>query len=101
MICILMILLIGLFSYVGPDGYLELKKTQVELSTHGARVETLEQENKQREATIKALTEQNDDAIEAYARKKGYGRKGEIVQEVPQQEPDRPAAESTPPNKGK
>ena len=100
-ICILMILLIGLFSYVGPWGYLEMEKTQAELAIQSARVEALEKENGVRVDNIKSLQHNDEDAIEGYARKKGYGRKGEIIQEVPQQEPDRPASDLRPPAKGK
>ena len=34
----------------------------------------------------------NNEAIEIYARKKGYGKKGEIIQEIPQPEKDQPQA---------
>ncbi len=93
-ICILIFLLIGLFSFVGPGGYLDMKKTQEEMETHRARTETLQKNIDERVKEIDAL--RTDKAtIEGYARKKGYGKKGEIIQEIPQQDPA--PAESTPP----
>jgi len=100
-LCILIALLIGLFSYLGPWGYREMKRSQAELEAERARVEALRKSNEERMRTINSL--RNDkDAIESYARKKGYGRKGEIIQEAPQQQPDQPVtADTKPPNKGK
>jgi cell division protein FtsB len=96
-ICIVIFLLIGLFSYVGPGGYLEMKKTQAELSTHQARVEAQKQAKVERLKAIEALRDdrRNNEEIERYLRDKGYGRKGEIIQEVPKPETDRA------PSKGK
>ncbi|MBZ5495187.1 MAG: septum formation initiator family protein [Acidobacteriia bacterium] len=93
-ICILVVLLVGLFSYLGPGGYLEMKRTQAELETHRARVELLRKSNEERMRTIESLRI-DDEAIERYARKKGYGKKDEIIQEVPQQEPP-PTSDSRP-----
>lgn len=85
-ICILIFLLIGLFSFIGPGGYLDMKKSQEELETHRARTEALQKDIDERLRSVEAL--RNDkETIESYARKKGYGKKGEIVQEIPQQEP--------------
>jgi cell division protein FtsB len=80
------ILLIGVFSFVGPQGYLELKRTEAELEAHRARVEQLNKSKEEHLREINSLGDgrDNNDAIERYARKKGYGKKGELVQEVPQ-----------------
>ena len=88
-ICIVIILLIGLFSFVGPQGYRELKRTEAELEVHRARVEQLKKSKEEHLQEIKSLGDDrdNNDAIEREARKKGYGKKGELVQEVPQPEP--------------
>ncbi len=91
-ICIVMVLLIGLFVYVGPGGYRELRKMQTELAAHQARVDALQKSKQESENTIDSLGDnrKNNEAIETYARKKGYGKKGDIIQEVPQPEKDRP-----------
>jgi cell division protein FtsB len=100
-LCILIALLVGLFSYFGPWGYLEMKRTQAELEVQRAQVEALRKSNEERMRTIKSLRDDKD-AIESYARKKGYGKKGEIILEAPQQEPDgHPPSDARPLNKGK
>ena len=85
-VCILVVLLVALFAYVGPGGYLELKRTRAELATQRERVESLREANEERIREIKELRD-SDEAIEQYARKKGYGKKGEIILEVPPQDP--------------
>jgi cell division protein FtsB len=100
-LCILIALLVGLFSYLGPWGYREMRRTQAELEVERARVEALRKSNEERMRSVQSLREDKN-AIESYARKKGYGRKGEIIQEAPQQQPDQSAPSDTkPPNKGK
>lgn len=83
--CIVIAVLIGLLSWFGPHGYRELKKTQSEVTTHSGRVEALRKSNEDRLHTVQMLRE-NPQAIEDYARQKGYAKKGEIIQEVPQAE---------------
>ena len=85
-ICILLVSLVGIFSYFGPGGYLEMKKAQIELETHRNRVEILRKTNEERMRTINSLREDSD-AIERYAREKGYAKKDEIILEIPSQEP--------------
>ncbi len=94
----MIILLIGLFSFVGPQGYLELKRTEAELEAHRARVKQLNKSKEEHLQEIKSLGDDrdNNDAIERYARKKGYGKKGELVQEVPQPKPS-PTSDLRPP----
>ncbi len=89
--CIVIVMLIGLFAYMGPGGYLEMKKMQTELATRQSRIDTLQKTKQEHQNAINGLadTRKNNEAIENLARKKGYGKKGEIVQEVPQAEKDR------------
>ncbi len=90
-ICIVIVLLIGLFGYLGPGGYLEMKNVQAELAAHQSRVDALQKSRQEHMNTNDDLRDnrKNNEAIETYARKKGYGKKGEIIQEVPQPEKDR------------
>jgi cell division protein FtsB len=88
-ICILALLLIGLFTYLGPGGWRELKKSQAELKTQRERVESLSKENEERQNSINMMRDDKE-TQERYARRKGYGRKGEIIQEVPSREPAPP-----------
>ncbi len=84
-ICILMVLLIGLFSYLGPGGYLEMKRLQAELAVHRSRADALQKSSQEHQKNIENLrdTRKDNTAIETIARKKGYAKAGEIVQEVP------------------
>jgi cell division protein FtsB len=85
-LCILMVLLIGMFSIVGPGGYIEMKEDEAELAAQTAYVEALRKSIEVQLNTVNALRD-NPAAIEEYARRKRYGRKGEVVQEVPEHEP--------------
>ena len=87
-LCILSIVAGALLTIFGPGGYLELRKTRAELESHRSRVESLRQENRQRMETIQQLRSDRE-AIEKYAREKGYGKKGEIIQQVPEEEPEK------------
>ena len=94
-VCILGLLAVGLFSYFGPGGYREYKKVQAELSIQRARRDALANDRDQRVKSVDLL--RNDmTTIESIARKKGYGKKGEIVEEIPLPEPA-----PRPPVKGK
>jgi cell division protein FtsB len=85
-LCILSIVAGTLLTILGPGGYLDLRKTRDELETHQRRVETMRHENKQRTETIEHFRSDRE-AIEKYAREKGYGKKGEIIQQVPEEVP--------------
>ncbi len=85
--CILIVLAIGLISFLGSSGYRAMKKSQTELETHTKAVKTLEKDIEERLETVKSLRE-DPDAKERYLRRKGYAKKGELIQEVP--EPDLP-----------
>lgn len=87
---IFLIMVVGgilLLSFVGPGGYLELKKARLELQQQRARVEDLKRSNAERMETIEALRS-DPEAIERYARKKGYGREDEIIQHLPENPED-------------
>ncbi len=82
-LCIVALLLILGFSFFGPGGYRELQKERLVLQEQRARVEELKRSNGERMKSIEAL--RNDlKTQEKYAREKGYGRKDEIVQQVPE-----------------
>ncbi|MBN2318651.1 MAG: septum formation initiator family protein [Acidobacteria bacterium] len=83
---IFLIMVVGgilLLSFIGPGGYLELKKARLELQLQSARVDALRRSNKERLETIEAL-KSDEEAIERYARQKGYGRDDEIIQQLPE-----------------
>ncbi len=81
-VCILAIVAGALLTVFGPGGYMELRKARIEMETHRIQVEEMRQENKDRMETIQQLRSDKE-AIEKYAREKGYGKKGEIIQQVP------------------
>jgi cell division protein FtsB len=76
----------AVFAVWGPGGYIEMKKTQLQLETHRARIEALQRSNRERMQAIQALRSDSK-TIEKYAREKGYGKKGEIIQHTPEQAP--------------
>ena len=76
----------GYLSFCGRGGYKDLKKAQADLAAQSVRVETLRRANDQRLKAIKALRSDRD-TLERYARTKGYGQKGDIIQLLPQQPP--------------
>ena len=75
-------LLIASFAYLGPGGWREMKQTQATLEIHRQRTDSLKKENDQQMRMIELLRSDNA-TIEGYARRKGYAKKGEIIQEVP------------------
>ncbi len=84
-LCIVAVLVILLFSFFGPGGYRDLRKARLELQEQRVRVDQLERENYRRMKAIEKLRSDRD-ALEGYAREKGYGREGEIIQQLPQEE---------------
>jgi cell division protein FtsB len=83
-LCIMFIVGFALFTILGHGGYLELKKARLELETHSNRADALKQENGQHRKTIQQLRSDKG-ALEKYAREKGYGKEGEIIQQVPEE----------------
>lgn len=81
---ILAVVVFGLFTLWGPGGYLEMRRNQVELETHRARIDALRQRIDQRAKAVQDL-KSNKQTIEELARKQHYARPGEIiVQTAPQ-----------------
>jgi len=87
-ICIVVLLVVLGFSIFGPGGYRDLQKARLDLQEQRVRVEELKRKNYERMKSIEELRSSRD-ALEKYAREKGYGKEGEIIQQLP---PD-PAAE--------
>jgi len=83
-LCIVALAIILLFSFFGPGGYTELKRARLELQAQRARVDELKRSNQERVKSIEALRS-DQEAIEKYARKKGYSREGEIIQHLPKE----------------
>ena len=86
LLCLVLVVVISLFSLWGPGGYLELKRSQRQLEIQRIRVEALRSSNAEQSRRIEALRSDKD-ALERYARSKNYAKKGEIVQQLPDQAP--------------
>jgi cell division protein FtsB len=83
-LCIVAVLVILLFSFLGPGGYRDLQKARLQVHAQRARVDRLERDNSLRMQKVDKLrTDPN--ALEKYAREKGYGREGEIIQQLPEE----------------
>ena len=82
-LCILGAVAVAAFTFWGPQGFLEMKKAQLELETRRARAEALSRGNENLRARIQALKTDRR-AIEAVAREKGFVAPGEIVQPLTQ-----------------
>jgi cell division protein FtsB len=80
--CIVALVGILLFSFLGPGGYRDLKRARLELQEQRARVDEIQRDNQERMQFIEALRSDKE-ALERYAREKGYGREGEIIQRLP------------------
>ena len=82
-----------LFSFFGPDGYLELNDLQLKVQQQKAIVDELEISNRKLAERTDSL--KNDPvAIEGYAREEGYGRENEIIQQLPEEPEEKPEGES-------
>lgn len=82
-LCIVAVTVILLFTFLGPGGYRELRKARLELQAQRARVDRIVRENSDRMKSIDKMRS-DPDALEKYAREKGYGRPDEIIQQLPQ-----------------
>jgi cell division protein FtsB len=83
-VCIVTVAVILLFSLFGPLGYGELRKARLELQERRKRVETLTRLNEERKKNIEGLRSDRE-AVERYAREKGYAREGDIIYQLPSQ----------------
>jgi cell division protein FtsB len=81
-LCIVVLLGVLLFSFFGPGGYRDLQKARLDLQEQRVRVEELKRKNFERMKSIEELRS-NKGALEKYAREKGYGKEGEIIQQLP------------------
>ncbi len=81
-ICIVVLLVVLGFSIFGPGGYRDLQKARLDLQEQRARVEELKRKNYERMKSIEELRSSRE-ALEKYAREKGYGKEGEIIQQLP------------------
>ncbi len=88
-LCIVALLIVLLFSFWGPGGYRDLRKARLELQEQRVRVEELKRRNFERMKSIEELRS-NKGALEKYAREKGYGKEGEIIQQLPQNPEETP-----------
>jgi cell division protein FtsB len=77
---------IAAFSIWGPGGWLAMKRTRQELETRRLRIEEIERSNKAKMQDIQRL-KSDPKTLEEYARRKGYGRRGEIIQQLPDKTP--------------
>jgi cell division protein FtsB len=84
-VCIVACIAILLFSFWGPSGYRDLTRARLDLQEHRERVDTLKRGNYEKLKSIEALRSDRD-ALERYAREKGYGREGDIIQQIPENE---------------
>jgi cell division protein FtsB len=82
-LCIVAVLVILLFSFLGPGGYRDLQKARLHVQAQRVRVERLERDNSSRlKAIDKLRTDPNE--LEMHAREKGYAREGDIIQQLPE-----------------
>jgi cell division protein FtsB len=87
-LCIVALLIVLLFSFWGPGGYRDLQRARLELQEQRVRVEEIRRKNFERMEAIEALRSDKG-ALEKYAREKGYGKEGEIIQQLPQPPEDK------------
>jgi cell division protein FtsB len=80
-LCIVAFLVIMLFSIWGPEGYRYLAKKQLQVQEQQQRVDELKRNNYERMRSIEGL-KSDKDALEKHAREKGYGREGDIIQQI-------------------
>jgi len=81
--CIVSVLVILLFSVLGPTGYTTLRQARLEVQEQRTRVYRLAHENSEKLKEIEKL-KGDPSALERYAREKGYARPGEIIQQLPE-----------------
>ena len=80
-------MVILLFSFWGPGGYRDLAKARLDLQAQRANGEDLKRRNYEKTRTIDDLKNNNRDAWEKHARENGYGREGDIIQQLPEKPP--------------
>ncbi len=81
-VCIVLLVVIGMFSVRGSGGYMEMTRLRRELESQRVRIEALKLSNQQRLESIQGLRSSKE-ALERLARQNGYGKEGEIVHQLP------------------
>jgi cell division protein FtsB len=81
-LCIVAVMAILLFSFLGPGGYRDLQKARLQLQEQRVRVEGLKASNSELMKSIQAL-QSDRNALEKVARQQGYAKGNEIIQQVP------------------
>ncbi len=82
--CIVLFVVISMFSFWGPGGYMELKRVREELDDQRIRVEALRRSNQERLQAIQALRSDRE-TLERLARQNGYGKEGELIRQLPEE----------------
>ena len=82
-LCIVAVVVILLFSIWGRGGYRDLAKARLELQQRQVHVNELNRSNNDKIRSIESL-QSDEDALEKYIREKGYGRPGDIIQQLPE-----------------
>jgi cell division protein FtsB len=88
-LCIVALIVILLFGIWGPRGYRDLAKARLQLQEQRQRVDELKRNNYERMRSIEGL-KSDKDALEKHAREKGYGREGDIIQQLPEKPEKQP-----------
>jgi cell division protein FtsB len=83
LLCLVLVVVILLFSVWGPGGYMELKKAEAQLEAEKERIEELRESNAERLQVIQLLRSDRK-TLEKYARSKNYAQEGEIIQQLPE-----------------
>ena len=81
-LCIVAVAFILISSFLGPGGDLALRKARAENAKKAERIDEILRSNQERWKTIEALRS-DERELEKEARKKGYARKDEIIQQLP------------------
>jgi cell division protein FtsB len=89
LLCLVLVVVIFLFTVWGSSGHLELMKAEAQLKTQKERVKTLKQENAKKLQAIEQLRS-DPRALEKYARSKNYAQAGEIIQQLPEENSPKP-----------
>jgi len=86
LLCLVLAVVIFIFTVWGSTGHIELKKAEAELKAQRARVEALKQSNSKMLESVEEMRS-NPKAVEKYARSKNYVQPGEIIQQIPADSP--------------
>jgi len=85
-VAILLVVAFGFVSIWGPGGWVEMKRLEAELNLRKTHVDALQRGIQDKVKRIEEL-KSNSDALERYAREKGYSRPDEIIQHLPTETP--------------